>query len=399
MGALPYWCAVGLENLAIFAAIYRFLKAHFTAASPTTGLAVLSLYMFGGDGEAQQHLHYKYLDVTVESMRHNPEVDFILILVGNGATTSPVPSLADTLPYELQAPLPSNLHIIRYSHSDLSDLISQRLGIDVSLSSEWHYKMAEFKPTFGQLFAEHIKYHAWWGYADMDVVWGKFSNFAHLFSNPDKFPIVNSGWHSPRGMAAFYVNKDWTRQLYKEDPVYLELLQNATYRNLDENGVSIPPQHVVDGGKHSLGYLQRKAVSRHLGASVYRGRSAKDRLFLEKHDSVTWAGPVLWQGGKLLTVREFSSAEETFPSGRELLFYHRADSEFQPPKGVPRKAWVEDMLRHGFLLPYFIPLISRFSCPRVASRVWTGTSTGELNHYAPYRADCFNSPNRATPLA
>jgi len=371
----------------------------WNSRTQTRQLAVLSLYMFGGDGEAQQKLHYKYLDVTVESMRLNHEVDFYLVLVGDIASSSPFPNLADTLAYELQAPPPSNLHILRYSYSDLSDLISQRLGIDISLSSEWHYKMAEFKPTFGQLFAEHIKDHAWWGYADLDVVWGKFSNFAHLFSNPDKYPIVNSGWLSPRGMAAFYVNKDWTRQVYKEDPVYVELLQNATYRNLDENGVSIPPQHVVDGGKHSLGYLQRKAVSRHPGASVYRGRSAKDRLFLEKHDSVTWAGPVLWQGGRLLTVREFLSADETFPSGRELLFYHRADSEFQSPKGVPRKAWVEDMLRHGFLLPYFVPLISRFSCPRVASRVWTGTSTGELNHYAPYRADCFNSPNKATPLA
>jgi len=371
----------------------------WNSRTQTRQLAVLSLYMFGGDGEAQQKLHYKYLDVTVESMRLNHEVDFYLVLVGDIASSSPFPNLADTLAYELQAPPPSNLHILRYSYSDLSDLISQRLGIDISLSSEWHYKMAEFKPTFGQLFAEHIKDHAWWGYADLDVVWGKFSNFAHLFSNPDKYPIVNSGWLSPRGMAAFYVNKDWTRQLYKEDPVYVELLQNATYRNLDENGVSIPPQHVVDGGKHSLGYLQRKAVGRHPGASVYRGRSAKDRLFLEKHDSITWAGPVLWQGGRLLTVREFLSPDETFPSGRELLFYHRADSEFQSPKGVPRKAWVEDMLRHGFLLPYFVPLISRFSCPRVASRVWTGTSTGELNHYAPYRADCFNSPNKATPLA
>jgi len=356
-------------------------------------MAILSVYMSKG---GQQQLHYAFLDVTLASMAKNPGVDFLLIHVV--ADEDLGSSAADLTPYELET-IPSNFLVHRYSYSQLSALAAQRLKINVAFSRDWSYKMAEYKPAFGHLF-EHLLVHPvsgapkykWWGYADLDLVWGNISHFSSLFLSPDIYPIVHSGWRAPRGMAAFFVNLPWTRrELYREDPVYVRLLQNSSYMNLDENGVSCPPGNVVDGGRHSLAHFQWAALKRRgRDERVYGGVSAKSRLFLEKIDSVTWAGPVVWRDGSLLTLREYNKAgEDHFPAYREIMFYHRADDDFAPPRGIERSAWVKDLLHNGFLLPYFTPTFSQFMCPQTASKNFRSSSNRELENYRPYA--CLNA--------
>jgi len=360
-------------------------------------IVLMSVYMGG------EKLHYKYFDLTLASMALNPKVNFLLIHVVKDDDALRAAESSGLVPYEVT--IPRNFKVHRLTYAQLSALASTRLKIEVDFSEEWSYKMAEFKPTYGQLFEELLVDPStglpcdWWGYADLDLVWGNMTHFAKLFHSPHVYPIVHSGWRAPRGMAAFFINEPWTRHLYREDPIFLELLQNSSiYRNLDENGISCPPQNVVDEGKHSLAYFQWSALERRgLNEKVYGGKSSKDRLFIERIDSVSWAGPAVWQAGSLRTVREFSSAEDNFPPYRELMFYHRADDEFEPPRGVPRTAWVADMLRHGYLLPYFTPLLSRFICPRTASQGayhQSGGSVKELGKYRPFDPQCFNKPNR-----
>jgi hypothetical protein len=56
-----------------------------------------------------------------------------------------------------------------------------------------------------------------------------------------------------------------------------------------------------------------------ISACLAPGLSQHDHLYLEKLDSVQWAGPVRWHQGTLLTVRE----SDEFPAFRELMYYHR----------------------------------------------------------------------------
>lgn len=374
--------------LVLMVAVNLFSRPRARDVSPQSpfALAVFSVYMSKKGAE----LHYSYLDLTMASMGMNPNVDFILIhVVPDGEDR---PSATPYLSLDSQSEIPANVRVERYTYSQLSALVSRRLKINVEFSSEWSYKLAEYKPTFGHLFEDHLinsrtgKSYDWWGYADLDLVWGNISHFSGLFASPEVYPIVHSGWRAPRGMAAFFANKPWTRLLYRQDPMYLHLLQNSTYMNLDENGVSTVPEAVVNDGKHSLAYFQWSALEqRGKGEKVFGGKTAKDRLFLEKIDSVSWAGPVVWRDGELRVVREFFSAEDNFPANRQLLFYHRADDSFQIPRGIPRSAWVGEMLQHGFLLPYFTPLLSRFICQDTASREFHGKSLEELVAYQPYK--------------
>lgn len=350
-------------------------------SSVLPSIVLFSLYL--GQG---QHLHYSYLDLTLRSMAWNPTVDFVLLhVVSDAEYEKPTPSVSALVPYEVEAP--ANFRVERVSYSRLQRLISERLGVHVPVSYEWSYKMAEYKPTYAHLFSELLVQpstgteYQWFGYADLDVVWGNISHFAPLFHRGH--PIINSGWLAPRGTCTFYINEPWTRVMFRADPLYVHLLANKTYMNLDENGLSTRPENVLDNGAHSLSVLQRTVLTDRK-QTAYHGKSANDRLFVEKIDSVNWAGPVRWSRGNLKIVRQ----SEEFPTMRDIMFYHRAFDGFDVPEGIPRKDWVEDMLEYGFLLPYFVPLLSRYVCPGTGVTDFHTSMKDELTRYAPYAKVC-----------
>lgn len=46
-----------------------------------------------------------------------------------------------------------------------------------------------------------------------------------------------------------------------------------------------------------------------------------------------------------------------------------------------------DMIKYGYLLPNWIPILTRFICPQEAT-AWKKT-TESLDTYQPYKKDCF----------
>lgn len=76
------------------------------------------------------------------------------------------------------------------------DRVKDRLGIDVPFTMEWYYKMCDYKPMIAHLFPEHSgSEYKYWGFVDMDVVWGNFTKFAGWFQGQ---PFIISGMHRCR---------------------------------------------------------------------------------------------------------------------------------------------------------------------------------------------------------
>jgi len=44
------------------------------------------------------------------------------------------------------------------------------LGFEVDIESE--YKLCDFKPAYGLIFSEHFKDYDFWGYCDIDIIFG-----------------------------------------------------------------------------------------------------------------------------------------------------------------------------------------------------------------------------------
>lgn len=66
--------------------------------------------------------------------------------------------------------------------------------------------------------------YKYWGYADLDNIWGNISRFSHWFQPEANVPVVNTGWDSVRGFAAFYINEDWTTRFVQVIPLLLVCL-------------------------------------------------------------------------------------------------------------------------------------------------------------------------------
>jgi hypothetical protein len=92
-----------------------------------------------------------------------------------------------------------NIIIKPMTYSELSARVREKLGIHVSFNSSWYYKICDYKPTFAHLFPEifenglrkHRTPYKFWAYGDIDVIWGNFRHFSHLFHG--QYSAVRAG--------------------------------------------------------------------------------------------------------------------------------------------------------------------------------------------------------------
>ena len=54
-------------------------------------------------------------------------------------------------------------------------MASEKLGLPISFDSA--YKLCDFKPTFGTIFAEYLNEYDFWGNADIDLIYGNIRRF------------------------------------------------------------------------------------------------------------------------------------------------------------------------------------------------------------------------------
>lgn len=139
-----------------------------------------------------------YIRLTLASMKRNPEVDFALINI----VKDPDPitgESAQLLKYVAESGA-SNVFVHVLTYQQYSQRVADKLGIHITFNDSWGYKQCDFKPTFAYLFLElferrkqlsggtrrpHEKHedYKYWGYADLDLIWGDFKSFAHLFNS------------------------------------------------------------------------------------------------------------------------------------------------------------------------------------------------------------------------
>lgn len=134
---------------------------------------------------------YPHMRLTFESMKYNPRVQFVLINViekfGDSDTLS---TLKDR--YHIH-----NFHLEAISFRQFSARVKDRLGIEVEFDHSWFYKMTDYKPTLAHLFPDVIsklsatEAFKYWGYVDLDLVWGNFTRFSYLFQGD--YAVITSG--------------------------------------------------------------------------------------------------------------------------------------------------------------------------------------------------------------
>lgn len=94
----------------------------------------------------------------VDSCRLNPKIDFLLFTDD---------SLSEAICY------PSNFKLIRCDF----DFVHSLAPKDIRDGLKSPYKLCDYKPTYGALFAQYLKDYKFWGYCDIDLLLGKLDDF------------------------------------------------------------------------------------------------------------------------------------------------------------------------------------------------------------------------------
>ena len=81
---------------------------------------------------------------------------------------------------------PNNVRKVYISFDLLREHIQKKFDFKISLS--FPYKLCDYKPAYGYLFEEYLREYEFWGYCDLDMIFGDISQFIteDIFSQYDK---------------------------------------------------------------------------------------------------------------------------------------------------------------------------------------------------------------------
>lgn len=145
-----------------------------------------------------------YFSYWLESAGTNEDIDFILF------------SDCDFARFDL----PANVKICKIKFGDVKERAEDVLGFHVALKRP--YKLCDFKPLYGLIFASELDGYDYWGHCDSDVIWGDLRKFLE--------PGLLGGYDRllSNGHLCLYRNAPRINRLALQPPAW----EHATYRDI-----------------------------------------------------------------------------------------------------------------------------------------------------------------------
>lgn len=215
-----------------------------------------------------------WIDLYFETCKYNPTIDWLFF------TDCNVPN------NEVD-----NITFISCDLEDISLLASSKLGFEADIRAV--YKLCDFRPAYGKIFEDYLKGYDFWGYGDIDLVYGNLRKF--LADNIlETYEIISAVNSFLSGHFCLYRNIDKINNLFVRIPGYKKILQNKLNQRMDEKQMT-----------DLIKQLHREEYVRPLFKKIMKS----DR-FPSEENRKTWK--VYWNKGKLLDSM----------TGKELAYFH-----------------------------------------------------------------------------
>lgn len=134
-----------------------------------------------------------YFSLFLSSCIHNPLVDFFFF--------------TDDMSYAKNV-MSSNIHFIYTKFSDLKRR-AQNL-FDFKIALDYPYKLCDFRPCYGLMFADYLEGYDYWGHCDTDMIFGDIISFLNDAMTKKYKRILRHGHLS------LYHNDSYTNNIFKE---------------------------------------------------------------------------------------------------------------------------------------------------------------------------------------
>ena len=150
----------------------------------------------------------------LESCKFNKNIDFMLIT-----------------DIKIDYDIPKNVKIVNMKFADLKMLIEKKLNRKILLKKP--YKLCDFKPLYGLIFSEYLTDYEYWGYCDMDMIFGELEYFFK------KYKLEKFDKFLKYGHLSLYRNTDKINTLFYKSENYNKIFETEnTYGFDEENGIN-----------------------------------------------------------------------------------------------------------------------------------------------------------------
>lgn len=133
-----------------------------------------------------------YFQLWLESVRKNPDIDFCIIT-----------------DQKLQIDIPDNVTIVETTFNELRERIQELYDFKISLKKP--YKICDFRPAYGEIFNNIIDKYDFWGYCDVDLIFGNIKEFI-TDAVLNEYERINLHGH-----LSIYKNSEKMNTLYKKE--------------------------------------------------------------------------------------------------------------------------------------------------------------------------------------
>jgi len=125
---------------------------------------------------------------------------------------------------------PKNIKFITKDLTNLNARVNNIVSANVPLTPR---KFCDLKPAYGDIFSDEIKNYDFWGYCDMDIIWGDIRKFItdNILEN---YNIISSRKNAISGHFNLFKNNNELNKLYRKVPNYAMLFEQNRFMWFDE---------------------------------------------------------------------------------------------------------------------------------------------------------------------
>jgi hypothetical protein len=156
----------------------------------------------------------KWFSFFLKSCELNKDIDFLI--------------LTD---YKFLHDKKDNVRIREFTMSDFNKLASEKTGILINIT--FSYKVCDFKPLFGKIFEDYLINYSYWGFCDLDIVFGNISDFFN-HQIKLKYDLISGYTDFISGPMCLFCNSPLMNNLYKSNIDYKSVLLSNKYEGFDE---------------------------------------------------------------------------------------------------------------------------------------------------------------------
>ena len=228
-----------------------------------------------------------YFPYFLHSCRYNPTINFFIF--SDSKTNIDF--------------LPPNVQIIPYTLSQFNQDASTTLKLDILV--DHGYKLCDFKPAYGHIFSDLVHGYDFWGYCDIDIVFGDIRSFVTSYVLK-KYDVISARHDYLTGSFALFRNTPYFRKLFTQSKDYKKVYTSSRNFCFDETN------YAFKAFEKRIPYNQIQTEIESMTHVVKRLEEEKQlKAYFEFQILEGLAGNMLWHNGVLTYRKEF-----------EVMYYH-----------------------------------------------------------------------------